>query len=115
MSMFNNNSATDKTVSDTLAQASSAIKDKLNGAVDSVEDTVKSVYPEIQSWANKADKTLHDGVDNLLHASEKAQASAKHYAHSVESYVSKKPIQSALIAAAAGAAFAALIFNSRRK
>lgn len=102
-------------VSEKLSEASLMVKDKLNGALNSVEDTVESIYPEIQGLARKADKKMHDGVDSLLNAGEKAQASAKHYAHSVESYVGQKPMQSALIAAAAGALFATLMFRSRQK
>lgn len=107
--------ASDNDVINQLSEASVNVKNSINGAIESVEKTVEKVYPEVQNWAKNADKKLHDGVDGLRHAGEKAQNSVKSYAHSIESYVGKKPIQSAFIAAAAGAVFASLVFKSRRR
>ncbi len=77
-------------------------------ALERAEEKVRDLRYGMKDLASK-------GATSVSHASAAAQRQLGHYAQATGRYVSEQPLKSALIAAAVGAAVAALVLALRRR
>ena len=90
-----------------------------NHALDVADEKMHSlrngVQPALDKFSRKAGEYAHQGMDMAVNAKDKARESLNHYSAATGRYVSDKPMQSVLIAAAVGAAVALLVLSSRNR
>ncbi|KQR60820.1 hypothetical protein [Acidovorax sp. Leaf160] len=84
--------------------------DKAEAGVDSLKD---GVNPAIDDLAARAQELANRGINYCAETSERARRQLNQVADTTTRYVVDQPGKSLLIAAAAGAAFATIIFLSR--
>ncbi len=87
---------------------------QLDRAQDKVRDLRGNVEPAIDRLAARAQEAATRGIHAASDASAKVQRQISHYAEATGKYVAEQPVKSVLIAAAAGAALAALVMAARR-
>lgn len=87
----------------------------LNKAGHKVRDLRHDIEPAIDHLAAKAQRFVRRGLDTASETGAKAQKSLVHYANTTGKYVAEQPMKSVLIAAAAGAAIAALLVTARSR
>ncbi len=87
---------------------------QLDRAHDKVRDLRGNVEPAIDRLAARAQDVATRGIHAASDASAKVQKQINHYAEATGKYVAEQPVKSVLIAAAAGAALAALVMAARR-
>ena len=111
---------TNQAVSSMVSSADRAIdstRNYANHALDVADEKIHSlrngVQPALDKFSRRAGEYAHQGMDMAVHAKDKARESLSHYSAATGRYVSDKPMQSVLIAAAVGAAVALLVFSSR--
>jgi ElaB/YqjD/DUF883 family membrane-anchored ribosome-binding protein len=92
------------------SQAEDAREDA-RGVAGSVLDTTKEYATQALEKAGEKVRDLRYGAKDLA---SKGVSSVGDYAHATTRYVSDQPVKSALIAAAVGAAVAALVLAMRR-
>ena len=110
-------------VTDTLAQSADKAIDTTrsyaNHALDVADEKIHSlrgdVQPALDKLARKAEHYASQGMDMATHAKDKAKESLSHYSAVTSRYVAEKPVQSVLIAAAAGAVLALLVSSARSR
>ena len=73
------------------------------------------MQPALDKFSRKAGEYANQGMDMAMQAKDKARESLSHYSSATGRYVSDKPMQSVLIAAAVGAAVALLVSSSRNR
>lgn len=73
------------------------------------------IDPLVDRLSTSARDLARQGKDLASNAGHKAQESLHHYADATTRYISHKPVQSVLIAAGVGAAFALLLAASRKR
>lgn len=107
--------------SDVLQSAEEAVEssrtfanNQFDKAHDKVRDLRGAVEPAIDRFATRAQEFAHRGINAASDASAKVQRQINHYADATGKYVAEQPVKSVLIAAAAGAALAALVIAARR-
>lgn len=103
--------AADRTIDSARAQAGNA----LHTASDKVQALTDTLEPQLDRLSSKAKAMAHQGMDMAVHAKEKAEQSLTHYSEATSRYVSEKPVQSMVMAAAAGAALAWLFAAAVRR
>lgn len=94
------------TAHDAAQDALSSVSTKLDSLHDQAKPAVDRVVARGQELAQNA-------IAGTREAGDRAKKAALSYANACESYVSEQPMKSVAIAAAAGAAIAALILLSR--
>jgi ElaB/YqjD/DUF883 family membrane-anchored ribosome-binding protein len=82
--------------------------ESLDRATDKVRDLRRDLEPAIDQLASKAERLVRNGLGAVTHTGESAQKALTHYADATGRYVANQPVKSVLIAAATGAAVAAL-------
>lgn len=84
-----------------------------NNALDTADEKMHAlqskVEPALDKLTVKAQALAQQGMDMAGQAKDKARESLSHYSEATSRYVSDKPMQSVLIAAAVGAAVAILV------
>ncbi len=101
----------DRTIDSARAQAGNV----LHSANEKVQALTDTLEPQLDRLSNKAKAMANQGMDMAVHAKEKAERSLTHYSDATSRYVSEKPVQSVVMAAAAGAALAWLISAAVRR
>ena len=113
---------TNQAVSSMVSSADRAIdstRNYANHALDVADEKIHSlrngVQPALDKFSRRAGEYAHQGMDMAVHAKDKARESLSHYSAATGRYVSDKPMQSVMIAAAVGAAVALLVLSSRNR
>jgi ElaB/YqjD/DUF883 family membrane-anchored ribosome-binding protein len=75
-------------------------------ALERAGEAVRGLRTDVRGMANK-------GMHSVSESAHAAQQRLNHYAHATGRYVAEQPVKSALIAAAVGAAVAALVLAIR--
>lgn len=88
---------------------------QLDKAGDKVRDLRSTVEPAIERFATRAQDVASRGIHAATDATARAQKQINHYAEATGKYVAEQPVKSVLIAAAAGAAIAALVMSARHR
>jgi ElaB/YqjD/DUF883 family membrane-anchored ribosome-binding protein len=83
-------------------------QDSLDRATDKVHDLRRNLEPAIDQLASRAEKAVRSSLEAVTNTSERAQQTLHRYADATGRYVAEQPVKSVLIAAATGAAVAAL-------
>ena len=100
-------------------QAIDSTRNFANHALDVTGEKMHSlssgVKPALEKFSRKAEEYAHQGMDMAMHAKDKARESLSNYSAATSRYVSDKPVQSVLIAAAVGAAVAILVSSARNR
>ena len=104
-------SSADRAIDSTRNYASHA----LDVADEKIHSLRNGVQPALDKFSRKAGEYAHQGMDMAVHAKDKARESLSHYSAATGRYVSDKPMQSVMIAAAVGAAVALLVLSSRNR
>lgn len=99
---------------DAVENTRSFANHQLDRAHDKVRDLRGTVEPAIDRLAARAQDVASRGINAASDASAKVQKQINHYADATGKYVAEQPVKSVLIAAAAGAALAALVMAARR-
>ena len=90
-----------------------------NQALDMADEKIHSlrgsVQPAFDKLSRKAGEYAHQGMDMAAQAKDRARESLSQYSAATSRYVSDKPVQSVLIAAAVGAAVALLVSSARNR
>ena len=90
-----------------------------NHALDVADEKIHSLrngfQPALDKFSRKAGEYAHQGMDMAANAKDKARESLSNYSAATGRYVSDKPMQSVLIAAAVGAVVALLVSSSRNR
>ena len=94
---------------DAVESSRSFANDQFDRAHDKVRDLRSTVEPAIDRFATRAQELANRGIHAASDATAKVQKQINHYADATGKYVAEQPVKSVLIAAAAGAALAALI------
>ena len=113
---------TSPTTSKSLRAGASSYADEARGATAHALDSTKELASHALERAGETVRDLRYGVKDLAsksatsvsEATAAAQRQLGHYAQATGRYVSDQPVKSALIAAAIGAAVAALVLAWRR-
>ena len=84
----------------------------LNVTDEKVQTLRGSIQPAFDNIARKAEQIASQGADLAMQAKDKARESLSQYSAATGRYVADKPVQSVLIAAAAGAALALLVSSA---
>lgn len=113
---------TTPTSSKSLRAGASSYADEARGATAHALDSTKQLASQAIERAGETVRDLRYGVKDLAsksatsvsEATAAAQRQLGHYAQATGRYVSEQPVKSALIAAAVGAAVAALVLAWRR-
>ena len=84
----------------------------LDVADEKVHTLRSNMQPALDNFTRKAEQLASQGVDMALQAKDKARESLSHYSAVTSRYVADKPVQSVLIAAAAGAVLALLVSSA---
>lgn len=108
--------------SKSLRAGASSYADEARGATSHALDSTKQFASQAIEKAGETVRDLRHGVKDLAgkgatsvgEATAAAQRQLGHYAQSTTRYVAEQPLKSALIAAAVGAAVAALVLAWRR-
>lgn len=100
-------------------KAIDSTRDYANHALDVADEKIhnlgSSVKPVLDKLSRKAEEYAYQGMDMAMHAKDRARESMSHYGTVTSRYVSDKPVQSVLIAAAVGATVALLVFAARNR
>ena len=110
-------------VADSVAHSADKVIDTTrsyaNHALDVADETIHSlrgdVKPALDKLTRKAEHYANQGIDMATQAKDKAKESLSYYSQATSRYVADKPVQSVLIAAAAGAAVALLVSSLRNR
>ena len=90
-----------------------------NHALDVADEKIhtlrNSVQPALEKLSRRAGEYANQGMDMAAQAKDKARESLSQYSAATTRYVSDKPVQSVLIAAAVGAAVALLVSAARNR
>jgi ElaB/YqjD/DUF883 family membrane-anchored ribosome-binding protein len=97
--------AADKAIDTTRSYANHA----LDAADEKMHALQSKVEPALDRLSSQAQALAKQGLDIAAQAKDKARESLTHYTAATSRYVSDKPVQSVLIAAAVGAAVALLV------
>ena len=100
---------------DAVESSHSFANDQFDRAHDKVRDLRSTVEPAIDRFATRAQELANRGIHAASDATAKVQKQINHYADATGKYVAEQPVKSVLIAAAAGAALAALVIAARLK
>jgi len=108
--------------SDVLQGAESAVEStrtfanqQLDRAEEKVHDLRSTIEPAIDRFTTRAQELANRGLHAATDAGAKVQRQFNTYAEVTGKYVAEQPVKSVLIAAAAGAALAALVMAARSR
>ena len=101
----------ERTIDSARAQAGNV----LHTASEKVQALTETLEPQLDRLSSKAKSMANQGMDMAVHAKEKAERTLTHYSDATGRYVSEKPVQSMVMAAAAGAALAWLFAAAVRR
>ena len=102
--------STEQAVESTRALAN----ESLDQASSKVRELQSSFKPAFEEVAERAKQALSRGLDTATETRLQAQKSLGRYADATGRYVAEQPVKSVLIAAATGAALAALLIAATR-
>lgn len=88
--------------------------ESLDQASSKVRELQSSFKPALDEMAERAKQALHRGLDTATETRLQGQKSLGRYADATGRYVAEQPVKSVLIAAATGAALAALLLAATR-
>jgi ElaB/YqjD/DUF883 family membrane-anchored ribosome-binding protein len=94
-----------------LNQSSKSLSAEVSGAAEEARQAGSHALERTRHLASQA---MRRSASTVSDATAAAQRQLGHYAHATRLYVSEQPVKSALIAAAIGAAVAALVLAIRR-
>jgi ElaB/YqjD/DUF883 family membrane-anchored ribosome-binding protein len=94
-----------------LNQTSKSLGADVSGAA---EEALQASSHALERTRHLASQAMRRSASTVSDATAAAQRQLGHYAHATRLYVSEQPVKSALIAAAIGAAVAALVLAIRR-
>lgn len=97
--------------SKSLRTSASSYEDEARGATAHALESTREFANQALERAGEKVRDLRYGVKDLAN---KSVSSVGEYAHATTRYVAEQPLKSALIAAAVGAAVAALVLAMRR-
>lgn len=104
---------------DSADQAIASTRSFANNALDATErkihDLNSRVKPTLEKFSRNAEKYANQSMDMAMQAKDKARESISHYGAATSRYVTDKPVQAVLIAAAVGAAVALLVSFARNR
>ena len=101
----------DRTIDSARVQAGNV----LHTASEKVQTLADTLEPQLDRISDKAKAIANQGMDMAVQAKQKAEQSLTHYSDVTSRYVSEKPVQSIVMAAAAGAALAWLFAAATRR
>ena len=106
-------------LSQTAESALDATRQYTSHALDAADEKVHTlrgaVQPTLDKLARSAEQITSQGLDIAVQAKDKARDALSEYSAATARYVAEKPLQSVLIAAAAGAALALLVSSARSR
>ncbi len=102
-------------VEDGIDSAHDAAQSALSSASNKLENFQNGVKPAIERLASRGAEIAQTGLDATREAGTRAKATASRYVNACENYVTEQPMKSVAIAAAAGAALAALLIVARNR
>lgn len=112
-------SQTADSLAQTADKAIDTTRSYANHALDVADEKIHSlrgaVQPALDKLSRNAEHYATQGMDMAIQAKDKAKQSLTHYSDATSRYVADKPVQSVLIAAAAGAALALLVSSLRNR
>ena len=107
------------TMTSSADRAIDSTRNYANHALDVADEKIHSLrngmQPALDKFSRKAGEYANQGMDMAMQAKDKARESLSHYSAATGRYVSDKPMQSVLIAAAVGAVVALLVSSSRNR
>lgn len=103
--------AAQDTVESTRAYAQNAV----NAAGEKVRDLRRDAEPSLEQIAARVQQAVQRGIDSATKTSARAQRRAEEVAEMTGRYIADQPVRSVLLAAAAGAAIAALLVLATRR
>lgn len=98
-----------QTAQDAVETTRNLAHDTVERASDKVRGLRRDIDPAIDQLASKAERLVRNGLQAVTHTGETAQKTLSKYADATGRYVADQPVKSVLIAAATGAAVAALV------
>ena len=102
-------------IEDGIDSAHDAAQSALARASDQLDSLQNGVKPAIERFASRGAEMAQSSLDATREAGTRAKAAASRYASACENYVTEQPMKSVAIAAAAGAALAALLILARNR
>ena len=102
-------------IEDGIDTAHDVAQSALSKASSKIENLQGTVKPAIERFASRSAEVAQNGIDATREAGTRAKAAATRYASACETYVTEQPMKSVAIAAAAGAALAALLIVARNR
>ena len=90
-------------------------RESLGRISEKVRDLQRDLEPAFDHLRYRARRVTRRGLDAASDARERTRDAVDHYADATGRYVSDQPVRSLLIAAAAGAALAAIVIAARSR
>jgi len=100
---------------DAVESARGFTNDSLDRAGAAMRDVRSSFGSSAEHLSARARELARRGISAASHTSDRAHRAMNHYAGATGRYVADQPVKSVLIAAAVGAALAALVIAARNR
>ena len=104
-----------ETANDALESTRAYAQNAVNAAGEKVRGLRGQVEPAVEQLANRVQQAVQRGLESASKTSARAQRQIEQAADVTGKYISDQPVRSVLIAAAAGAAIAALLVLATRR
>lgn len=103
-----------QTANDAIDSTRAYAQNAVNAAGEKVRDMKRDAEPTVEQIAARVQQAVQRGLDAASTTSARAQRKLEQAADMTGKYISDQPMRSVLVAAAAGAALAALIVLATR-
>jgi ElaB/YqjD/DUF883 family membrane-anchored ribosome-binding protein len=125
---MNTNKSPNERSQDELSKYAAGMKSGVDGAIDGAHDAAHDlmstasekidslrdeVKPAVDRWVARGEQMASSAIAGTRETGARAKRAVTGYVNACESYVVEQPMKSVAIAAAAGAAIAALVMLSR--
>jgi len=104
-----------QTAADAVETTRAYAKNAVNAAGEKVRDLQRDAEPAVEQIAAKVQQAVQRGLEAASKTTERAHRRFEDAANVTGRYISDQPVRSVLVAAAAGAAIAALIVLATRR
>ncbi|RZL63653.1 MAG: hypothetical protein EOP81_11790 [Variovorax sp.] len=104
-----------QTANDAIDSTRAYAQNAVNAAGEKVRDMRREVEPTVEQLAARVQQAVQRGIDAASSSSARAQRRLEQAADVTGKYISDQPVRSVLVAAAAGAAIAALLVLATRR
>lgn len=104
-----------QTANDAIDSTRAYAQNAVNAAGEKVRDMRREVEPTVEQLAARVQQAVQRGIDAASNSSARAQRRLEQAADVTGKYISDQPVRSVLVAAAAGAAIAALLVLATRR